>query len=376
MTVKNIMFSGVMAAILMAGANAHAAVEIASTGYVDTEVAKKADATEFSTLKGVVENADTGLATKASKTELQTAQSDLQAAIDLKANAANVYTKTEADDKFEEQSDAIAKLTEAKAYTDTQVKALTDSLGGTGEDGESTGLTGTVLEHTSQITALQDKVGNETVANQISSAITELDLANTYGAKSAVEANTTAISNINNAETGLLAQAKADATAKADKALEDAKAYTDGKVTDMATNSSVDTKLTEYTKTSELNATFATDAEVETIQTTLQGNIDAKVATETYNAKVGELESAIGGKQTALTDPQLAAVNSGVTSDTVAQVATNKTKSETNEAAISSLSNDLKTKITKPEACETGNCVLAMMNNGDPEWIVLTLPTE
>ncbi len=370
MTVKNIMFSGVMAAILMAGANAHAAVEIASTGYVNTEVAKKADAQAFTELKGVVENADTGLATKASKTELQTAQSNLQAAIDLKANAADVYTRTEADDKFEEQSDAIAKLTEAKAYTDTQVKALTDSLGGTGEDGESTGLTGTVLEHTSQITALQDKVGNETVANQISSAITELDLADTYGAKSAVEANTTAISNINDAETGLLAQAKADAAAKADKALEDANAYTDTEV------GKVNAKFADYTKTNELNATFATDAEVETIQTTLQGNIDAKVATETYNAKVGELESAIGGKQTALTDPQLAAVNSGVTSDTVAQVATNKTKSEANEAAISSLSNDLKTKITKPEACGTGNCVLAMMNNGDPEWIVLTLPTE
>ncbi|MBE6459521.1 MAG: hypothetical protein E7009_00875 [Alphaproteobacteria bacterium] len=375
MTVKNIMFSGVMAAILMAGANAHAAVEIASRGYVDTEVAKKADATEFLTLKGVVENADTGLATKASKTELQTTQSDLQDAIDLKADADNVYTIEQADAKFEQQSAALTKLTEAKNYTDTQVEALLDSLNGSGEEGD-TGISGTVLQHTSQITALQDKVGNETVANQISNAITALDLANTYGAKSAVEANTTAISNINNAETGLLAQAKADATAKADKALEDAKAYTDGKVTDMATNSSVDAKLTEYTKTSELNATFATDAEVETIQTTLQGNIDAKVATETYNTKVSELETAIGNKQATLTDPQLAAVNSGVTSDTVAQVATNKTKSEANEAAISSLSNDLKTKITKPAACETGNCVLAMMNNGDPEWIVLTLPTE
>lgn len=375
MTVKNIMFSGVMAAILMAGANAHAAVEIASRGYVDTEVAKKADAQAFTELKGVVENADTGLATKASKTELQTTQSDLQEAIDLKADADKVYTIEQADAKFEQQSAALTKLTEAKNYTDTQVEALLDSLNGSGEEGD-TGISGTVLQHTSQITALQDKVGNETVANQISNAITELDLANTYGAKSAVEANTTAISNINNAETGLLAQAKADATAKADKALEDAKAYTDGKVTDMATNSSVDAKLTEYTKTNELNATFATDAEVETIQTTLQGNIDAKVATETYNTKVSELETAIGNKQATLTDPQLAAVNSGVTSDTVAQVATNKTKSEANEAAISSLSNDLKTKITKPAACETGNCVLAMMNNGDPEWIVLTLPTE
>lgn len=375
MTVKNIMFSGVMAAILMAGANAHAAVEIASTGYVNTEVAKKADAQAFTELKGVVENADTGLATKASKTELQTAQSNLQDAIDLKADADKVYTIEQADAKFEQQSAALTKLTEAKNYTDTQVEALLDSLNGSGEEGD-TGISGTVLQHTSQITALQDKVGNETVANQISNAITELDLANTYGAKSAVEANTTAISNINNAETGLLAQAKADATAKADKALEDAKAYTDDKVTDMATNSSVDTKLTEYTKTSELNATFATDSEVTGVKTELEGKIDAKVATETYNAKVGELETAIGNKQATLTDPQLAAVNSGVTSDTVAQVATNKTKSEANEAAISSLSNDLQTKITKPAACDTGNCVLAMMNGGDPEWIILTLPTE
>ena len=375
MKVKNIMFSGVMAAILMGTAGAHA-VEIASTGYVDTEVAKKADAQAFTELKGVVENADTGLATKASKTELQTAQTTLQGAIDLKADADKVYTIEQADAKFEQQTDAITKLTEAKAYTDTQVKALTDSLGGTGEDGESTGLTGVVLEHTSQITALEDKVGTTKVADQISNAITALDLANTYGAKSEVTANTSAIAAINNAETGLLAQAAADATTKANKALDDAKAYTDEKVTDMATNSSVDTKLTEYTKTTELNSTFATDAEVETIQTTLQGNIDNKVATTDYNAKVTELETAIGGKQTALTDPQLAAVNSGVTSDTVAQVATNKTKSEANETAISNLANDLATKITKPKACETGNCVLAMMNNGEPQWVVLTLPTE
>ena len=375
MKVKNIMFSGVMAAILMGTAGAHA-VEIASTGYVDTEVAKKADATEFSTLKGVVESTTDGLATKASKAELQTAQSDLQDAIDLKADADKVYTIEQADAKFEQQSAALAKLQTAKDYTDEQVKALTDSLGGTGEDGESTGLTGTVAAQGVRITSLEDKVGTIGVADQISNAITALDLANTYGAKSEVTANTNAIAAINNAETGFLAQAAADATTKADKALDDAKAYTDEKVTDMATNSSVDTKLNEYTKTTELDSTFATDAEVETIQTTLQGNIDAKVATETYNAKVTELETAIGGKQTALTEPQLAAVNSGVTSATVDQVATNKAKSEANETAISSLSSDLATKITKPAACETGNCVLAMMNGGEPQWVVLTLPTE
>lgn len=361
MKVKNIMFSGVMAAILMGTAGAHA-VEIASTGYVDTEVAKKADATEFSTLKGVVESATDGLATKASKTELSEG-------LALKADADNVYTIEQANEKFEQQTDAIAKLTEAKNYTDTQVDALLDSLNGSGEDGD-TGIKGTVLQHTSQITSLQDKVGNETVANQISNAITALDLENTYGAKSAVEANTSAITAINNADTGLLAQAKADATAKADKALEDAKAYTDQEV------GAVDAKFADYTKTSDLNTTFATDEEVETIQTTLQGNIDAKVATETYNAKVGELETAIGGKQTALDEGQLAAVNSGVTSATVDQVAANKTKSEANESAISTLQNDLATKITKPAACDTGNCVLAMLEGGEPQWVVLTLPTE
>ena len=374
MKVKNIMFSGVMAAILMGTAGAHA-VEIASTGYVDTEVAKKADATEFSTLKGVVESTTDGLATKASKTELQSAQTTLQSAIDLKADADKVYTIEQANQRFEQQNAALEKLQAAKDYTDTQVDALLDSLNGSGEDGD-TGIKGTVLQHTSQITSLQDKVGNETVANQISNAITALDLENTYGAKSDVTANTNAIAAINNLETGLLAQAKADATAKANKALEDANAYTDGKVTDMATNASVDTKLSNYTKTSDLNTTFATDAEVETIQTTLQGNIDTKVATTDYNAKVTELETAIGGKQTALTDPQLAAVNSGVTSATVDQVAANKTKSEANESAISTLQNDLATKITKPAACNTGNCVLAMLEGGDPQWVVLTLPTK
>ncbi len=367
MTVKNIMFSGVMAAILMAGANAHAAVEIASRGYVDTEVAKKADATEFSTLKGVVENADTGLATKASQADLSALSSvvgdaDSGLVKDVAANAeaiANVYTKTEADDKFEEQTEAIAKLTEAKSYTDTQVEALLDSLNGSGEDGD-TGIKGTVLQHTSQITALQDKVGNETVANQISSAITALDLANTYGAKSDVTANTNAINAINNAETGLLAQAKADASAKADKALEDAKAYTDGKVTDMATNSSVDTKLSEYTKTTALDSTFATDSEVTGVKTELEGKIDAKVAQSAYDTKVAELSSAITTEK-----ERAEGVEGGL-----------NTRLTTAEGTISTLSNDLATKITKPAACQTGNCVLAMMNGGNPEWIILTLPTE
>ncbi len=363
MTVKNIMFSGVMAAILMAGANAHAAVEIASRGYVDTEVAKKADATEFSTLKGVVENADTGLATKASKTELQTAQSDLQDAINLKANAADVYTKddvytkTESDGRFDAINAAQNALTAAQSYTDAQLKTLTDSLGGTGEDGESTGLTGIVAGHTVQIGALETKVGEKNVATQISEALSTYaktadveskDAATLEAAKGYTDEKVGALTGENGAITTLAARVTANEGAIATNTEEIAKKA------DKTTVEGIQSTINS------LGDTYATDEEVEGIQTTLQNNIDTKVATETYNAKVAELSSAITTEK-----ERAEGVEGGL-----------NTRLTTAEGTISTLSNDLATKITKPAACQTGNCVLAMMNGGNPEWIILTLPTE
>lgn len=124
-------------------------------------------------------------------------------------------------------------LTDANAYTDQKVDALT------GEDGA--------------ITALQDLVGETSVASQIDTKIDALKLSDTYETKGAAEAaqqaaeakvtelaegqvkaNTDAITAIQAEETGILAQAKADATTKANtaeaNAVADAKTYTDAKV--------------------------------------------------------------------------------------------------------------------------------------------------
>lgn len=131
-------------------------------------------------------------------------------------------------------------LTDAKAYTDEKVAALTD------EDGE-------ITQNAANITTLQDLVGTTSVATQIDTKIEALDLDNTYETKGAAEtaqqaaeakvtelangqvkANTDAITAINNADTGILAQATEVATTKANtaeaNAVADAKTYTDAKV--------------------------------------------------------------------------------------------------------------------------------------------------
>lgn len=231
MKVKNIMFSGAMAAILgVTGANA--AVTVASQGYVDSKIGEvstsvenitnnyltKEDAADtYATTQYVTENVTNILGDETDGLVADVAaNADAIAGLESsKANAADVYTKDEANAKFEEQAAATQKLTDAKAYTDAQIKELTDSLGGVGDDGEATGLTGTVAAQGVRIGALEDKVGTETVANQIATALTT-------------------------------------AQGYAETAETDAKAYTD-------------TQLADYTKTSELDSTFATDAELKAV---------------------------------------------------------------------------------------------------------------
>lgn len=101
------------------------------------------------------------------KSAREAADTQLQGKIDLKANIADVYSKTDADAKFEAQAAATAKLQAAKDYADAQIKTLTDSLGGTGEDGSSTGLTGVVASQGVKISALEDKVGDKSVVARI-----------------------------------------------------------------------------------------------------------------------------------------------------------------------------------------------------------------
>ena len=152
MKAKNIVFSGVMGAILMGatGANAAGPISVASRGYVDQQVAG---------VSKTVSDLDTAKANKATTL--------------AGYGITDAYTKDYVDEHFELQTEATAKLNEANAYTNAQVKALRDSLGGTGEDGESTGLTGQVAKNSGDIVDLKNQVGEGKVADRISAALTE-----------------------------------------------------------------------------------------------------------------------------------------------------------------------------------------------------------
>lgn len=218
MKVKNVVFSGFMAAILMsATGTASAAISVASQGYVDAQV----DAVETSVANTYLtkeDAADTYLtetqvteqitnvitaedgAVAAAQAAADKAQGEvdaLEGVVATKANAADVYSKDEADAKFEEQAAATQKLQDSKDYTDAQIKTLTESLGGVGEDGESTGLTGTVAAQGVRITSLEDKVGTTSVADQIAGALTEAKAYTDELANGAVKTNTDAIAEIN-----------------------------------------------------------------------------------------------------------------------------------------------------------------------------------
>ena len=133
MKVKNIVFSGVMGAILMGATGAHAAISVASQGYVDAKVGKVATS--------VTELGTTVSSTYQTKADAATAAQQTSAALDLKANAADVYTKEYVNTelaKLELKTDAIDKLNAAKDYTEEQINALKGALG-TGGEGEEGG---------------------------------------------------------------------------------------------------------------------------------------------------------------------------------------------------------------------------------------------
>ena len=364
MKVKNIAFSGFMAAILMGAAgSANAAISVASQGYVDSKVGAVAttvndyktevantyltqeDAEEsyatkdmisgeggvmsvvdslndsFINLDGLVQdlsNVDTQLQSQieAEATARATADTQLQVAI------GNVYTKTEADAKFEEQAEATKKLQESKDYTDSQIKTLTESLGGVGEDGESTGLTGTVVAQGVRIGALEDKVGATSVADQIAGALTT---AQGYADAAEQNAKDYADSLADNY----------DAAGAADDALTAAKAYTD----ELA-NGAVKTNT---------EAIAGINAELETMAT-------SETVTE-LTTRVGAAETDIDALQAK--DTEL----SGAIAANAQGVAANKSAIEQIEDAY----------IAKPAACQNTYCVLSV-NGENISWMPLTEP--
>ena len=260
MKVKNIVFSGVMAAILGA-TSANAAVTVASQGYVDSKV-------------GAVET-----------------------------NITNNYLTKE---------DAINTY-----LTETQVTEQITNVVGTSENG----VLADVVANKTAIAGLQSSKANA------ADVYSKTDADSTFATKDALSAVETT--------------ANAAAT----------KTYVDtelGKKADTTAVEAITSSLSNYATTDALKA-----------------EEDARKAADQAAT------SALSGKQDSLNEDQLAAVNSGVTTETVAQVATNTT-----EIAKKANADTLTLLATAnvPEACqsESNTCVLSMTSDGTFAWTPLT----
>ena len=375
MKVKNIAFSGIMAAILMGTAGANAAVEIASKQYVISKtsdkatttaltegLATKADKEAFETLQDAVNSTESGLATKASTTALTEG-------LALKANAADVYTKEEANGLLASKADVDNVWEKAKSYSAEQVDAKISETIASLESGGSIELGG--YAKTQDVEDALAKKADKTAVEAITTSLNDYakttyvdsqDAATLQSAKTYADEKVTALTGENGALTTLAATVATKADASTVETLS-------GKVT--ANETAIGQNATAISglsgQISALGGTYATDAEVEGIRTTLQGNIDAKVATSDYNTKVGELETAIAGNKTA-TETNAAAIeainegavmSSGITSEKVGRY----------DQAVT----DLTKKITMPEICMSKNCVLSTLN-GEIQWVEITIP--
>ena len=257
MKVKNIVFSGVMAAILGA-TSANAALTVASQGYVDSKVGAvetnitnnyltKDEATNtYATTEYVTENvtnilgnetaglvadvtanteAIAGLETsKADKTQVA---EDIANAVAGKANTADVYSKTDADSTFATKTalgDVDAKFADYTKTSELNSTFATDA----------------------ELKAVDDKFANYTTTEGLTTKLAD------YAKQVDLEAEVTA----------------RDTAVKA-----------------------VDAKLADYTKTSDLDSGFVSEAEMTEFKNANTAAIDAKVAQSDYNTKVSALEA-------------------------------------------------------------------------------------
>lgn len=300
MKVNNIVFSGVMGMILMGVAGAHAAapISVASRGYVDQQVSN------VSKNVTALDNAKADKATTLAGYGIEDA-----------------YTKDYVDKHFELQTAAQAKLEAANKFTTDSIKALSDTLGGSGGDnGEATGLTGQVLSNTQDINALKTQVGEGDVAARIATA---LQTAEEYadGLNTAMDTRVT------------------DLEADNSKNKTDIVNLTAGKA-DKATTLSGYGITDAYTK-DEADAEFLNSTEVAAAITTATSTVHAQVATNTSDiATLSETKA----DKTAL---------SSVTESLGGRIETNKTNIEALQTDVAALAGDGDGSVAKQIATVT-----------------------
>ena len=348
MKVKNIVFSGVMAAILGA-TSANAALTVASQGYVDSKVgavetnitnnyltkdeAKNTYLTETQVtqqITNVVGTSENGVL--ADVTANKTAIAGLQSS---KANAADVYSKTDADSTFATKDalsavETTANAAATKTYVDTELGKKAD---------------------TTAVEAITSSLSNYATTDALDDVKATADAAAT---KTYVDTEFAKYTTTEGLTTKLADYAKqvdleAEVTAR-DTAVK-----------------AVDAKLADYTKTSELSSTFATDAELKAV--------DDKFADYT---KTSDLDSGFVSEDemTEFKSANTAAINAKVAqSDYDTKVSALEAKDTELAGDISDLETALAKKISAPAACETQDCVLSINKaTGTIAWVPLTEP--
>ncbi len=381
--------AGVFAAILtVVGATGARADMIASSDWVTSQLN-----TATSTITNAYEAADANLTDEIGK----------------KANAADVYVKSEVYTKSEANTLLDAKATTQALAVETSARetlagrvATAEGKIGTGDlptaegygdliqsvntlkgatdtmasDETVTNLTGRVatLEgdnttnkkniatNTDNIAAAAEKIGTGTLPagegfEDLTAAVNTLvasdqEFATGFNERiqetdDAVDANTAAITALQNAgyaTTGQVATAKQeaisaaaeDATTKADAAESNAKTYADGLNTTMGTRVAA-LEAIDHT-------TYATTEALTKAQTTLQGNIDAKVATTTFDEFKTSNTAAIGtAKSEAIVDAEskVNALANGAVKTNTDNIATLTGDNATNKSDIAQLKTDV-----------------------------------
>lgn len=337
MKVKNVVFSGFMAAVLMSatGTASAAGVSVASQGYVD---AKVSTATSAAT-SAVSALADTVAANK---------------------TAAENATKAVADDLADYETannTAVSGLDTRLTAAEGTIGEHTTAIAGINEELDKMATSETVTGLTGDVSALKTQVGEGNVADRIAAAV-----ATETSARQTADATLQGkIDAITNETTGVLAQAKADATTKADAAEAAAKLYADGLAGNYDAKGSADDALTAAKAyTDELaNGQVKTNKEsIASINTKL-GTMATSETVTALTERVGTAESDIDALQAK--DTELAGA-----------IATNAQGVADNKSAIDRIE---EAYIAKPAACANTYCVLSV--NGETiSWMPLTEPVE
>ncbi len=339
MKVKNIVFSGVMGAILMGATGASAAINVASQGYVDAKVgAIETNVTENYLSK--TDAADTYLTeTQVTEQITNVVGSENEGLIkDVADNKAAIAALDDTYATDTELSEGLATKVDAQAQATVDAKQTEDISKNTAAIEILNGDAETVGSVKNEIKVLSDLLGG--TAGDVSGLTTQ------------VSANTTAIEKLNAeaATIGSVANSIAEALkdystteqvdAKDAATLDSAKEYADSLADNYdaaGSAAAVEAKLADYTKTTELDAGFVSESEMTTFKT--------------------ENETAIAAAKKAGDDAQADA--------------------NANAQNISQLQTDLATKITAPAACETQDCVLSINKaSGTIAWVPLTEPVD